>query len=351
MSETKYRYGIIGTGIPWREEGSSGFGMANAHYPNMMKNGRAELVAISELLDARAERFQATHGTDVPNYHSYTEMLAEESLDIVSICTWPHLHAEMTIAAANAGVKAIYCEKPMAISWGDCKKMKAAADENGVILCFNHQRRHIKLFQEVRRAVQDGEIGDLVQIEAECGNMYDWGTHWLDMMFFYNNDDPAEWVIGQINSQTENKIFGAIMEDQAVLNFKWRNGVRGYMATGDLAKIGAVHRLIGKEGVIEVLNERSYRILGKGIGEWKHIEVPQGDWSDLALAANDVVRALDEPGYKPLISADNAIQSTEVIFATYRSSQIHGRVDLPLAYEGNGYLDLVNAGVIGPDTK
>ncbi|GDX39960.1 hypothetical protein LBMAG21_02520 [Armatimonadota bacterium] len=76
-------------------------------------------------------------------------------------------------------------------------------------------------------------------------------------------------------------------------------------------------------------------------------EVPQGDWSDLALAANDVVRALDEPGYKPLISADHAIQSTEIIFATYRSSQIHGRVDLPLSYDGNGLLDLMSAGAFG----
>lgn len=347
MSETKYRYGIIGTGIPWREEGSSGFGMAHAHYPSMMKNERAELVAISELQDSRAQYFQQKQNTNVSHYQSYTEMLAEENLDIVSICTWPHLHAEITVAAVNAGVKAIYCEKPMATNWGDCKRMKVAADEKGVLLCFNHQRRHIKLFQEVRRAVQEGEIGDLVQIEAECGNLYDWGTHWLDMMFFYNNDEPAEWVIGQINSSTENVAFGAKMEDQAVLNFKWKNGVHGTMVTGDLAKIGAVHRLMGTDGVIEVLNERNYRILGKGIGEWKHIEVPQGDWSDLALAANDVVRALDEPGYKPLISADHAIQSTEIIFATYRSSQIHGRVDLPLSYDGNGLLDLMSAGAFG----
>ncbi len=347
MSDTKYRYGIIGTGIPWREEGATGFGMAHIHYPSMMKNERAELVSIAELDEARFHYFQEKHGTDVTHYLSYTEMLEKENLDIVSICTWPHLHAEMVIAAANAGVKVIYCEKPMATQWGDCKRMKAVADAKGSILLFNHQRRHIQLFQEVRRAVQEGEIGELVQIEAECGNLYDWGTHWLDMMFFYNNDQPVEWVIGQINSQTKNVIFGAEMEDQSVCHFKWKNGVRGYMVTGDEGKIGAVHRLIGTEGIIEVLSERKYRILGKGVGEWKTTEVPQGDWSDFALAANEAVRVLDEPGYKPLVSSDNAIQSTEIIFATYRSSQIHGRVDLPLNYDGNGLLELMEAGTIG----
>lgn len=41
-------------------------------------------------------------------YLDYREMLVEESLDIVSICTWPHLHPEMVLAAAIAGIKAIH---------------------------------------------------------------------------------------------------------------------------------------------------------------------------------------------------------------------------------------------------
>jgi predicted dehydrogenase len=138
------------------------------------------------------------------------------------------------------------------------------------------------------------------------------------------------------------------MEDQAVCHYKWQNGVRGLIVTGHEADIGAEHRLIGTEGVIEVLSERKYRKLGKGIGEWQEIEVPQGERNEHQRTAADIVRQLTEPGHKSLLSVDYAIQHTEIILATYYSSQIRARVDLPLPYDGNALLDLLDANAVGP---
>jgi hypothetical protein len=70
--------------------------------------------------------------------------------------------------------------------------------------------------------------------------------------------------------------------------------------------------------------------------------------SDTFLSAADVVRQLDEPGYTSFLTVDNAIQHTEVIFATYESSRLRARIDLPLAYDGNALLDLLEADQIGP---
>jgi UDP-N-acetylglucosamine 3-dehydrogenase len=134
-----HRYAIIGTGLPWKKEGATGFGMAHAHWPAFRSTERVELVAISDLLEERMDFFEKEHKIAPKRYTDYKTLLAEEKPDIVSICVWPHLHAEMTIAAAEAGVKAIHCEKPMALTWGDCKRMKAAADAHGVKLTFNHQ--------------------------------------------------------------------------------------------------------------------------------------------------------------------------------------------------------------------
>ncbi len=343
-----YRYGIIGTGRPHGSEGATGFGMAHAHYPAFRATGRVDLVAIADIRDDNASLFLKRYDSEAKHYRSYPEMLATERLDLVSICTWPHLHAEMAIAAAEAGVRAIHCEKPIATTWGDCKRMKAAADANGAKLTFGHQRRHIKLFQAVRQAVRDGVIGDLVMIEAECGDLFDWGTHWLDMMFLYNEETPAEWVIGQIDSRREKRAFGAFMEEQGITHFKWRNGVRGVFVSGYEARIGAMHRLIGTDGTIEVLGERKMRLRGRGDAEWRTVEVPQGEVSDTFLSAADVVRQLDEPGYTSFLTVDNAIQHTEVIFATYESSRLRARIDLPLAYDGNALLDLLEADQIGP---
>ncbi len=347
MSAT-YRYAIIGTGFPWDDERKTGFGMAHSHWKNFSKSGRMGLVAIADIDDDAATDFLKRWESPAKHYRDYHEMLAQEKPDIVSVTTWPHLHAEMTIAAFEAGVKAVHCEKPIATLWGDAKRMKAAAELHGGKLTFGHQRRFIHLFQAVRQAIRDGEIGDLVQIEAEVGDLFDWGTHWLDMMFFYNEETPAEWVIGQIDSLTEKRIFGAYMENQAITHFKWKNGVRGLMIVGNEAKIGCVHRIIGKEGVIEVLSERKMRILSKNHLGWKEVEVPQEPISEWELSHLDVIRQLDEPGYVSLLSVDHAIQHTELIFGTYLSSQLRARVDLPIQHDGNALLDMLAKNEVGP---
>ena len=54
-------------------------------------------------------------------YADYRALLTEQRPDVVSICTWPHLHREMVEAAVAAGVTAIHCEKPMAPTWGEAR--------------------------------------------------------------------------------------------------------------------------------------------------------------------------------------------------------------------------------------
>jgi len=286
------------------------------------------------------------------HYHDYHEMLAQEKLDIVSVCVWPHLHAEMSIAAIEAGAKVVFCEKPIATTWADCLRMKEVADKHGALLAFDHQRRFIKTFQAVKAHLDTGIIGELKTIEAECGDLYDWGTHWLDLMFMYNDETPAEWVVGQIDSRSEHVIFGAPMENQGVMHWKWKNGVRGFMTAGYEAEIGAAHRLTGTDGIIEVAsNPWKLRIKGKGDAEWRDIETPQGDMWDYALAAQDIMKQLDEPGYVSSLSINNAIQHTALIFGAYYSSKIRGRVDLPLTYGGNAFTEMLEAREIGPNRR
>ena len=64
-----------------------------------------------------------------------------ESLDIVSICTWPPLHCEMVVAAAESGVKAILCEKPMALNLKEADQMLDSCEKSGTKLVVGHQHR------------------------------------------------------------------------------------------------------------------------------------------------------------------------------------------------------------------
>ena len=346
-----YRVGIIGCGRPLRQEGATGFGMSHAHARGYAASPDAEIVALADIRLENARLFQAEHGGE-RIYEDYAEMLAKERLDIVSVTVWPHLHAEMVIAAAKAGVKAIHCEKPMAPTFGEARRMVQACAASGTQLTFNHQRRFGAPFRKAKELLASGAIGDLIRLEAQCSNLHDWGTHWFDMLFYYNDEEPAEWVIGQIDPRGGSKIFGVPVEGQGISYFKYRNGVYGHLVTGYESGWEAQNRLVGTAGVIEVGPSREIplRIWGQGQSGWQEVPLEGGlhgqDYVKLAIL--DLIDAL-KTGREPELSGRRALQATELIFATYESSRRRGRVDLPLDIEDSPLLAMLASGDLQGD--
>lgn len=333
-NQKTYRVGIIGTGRPHKTEGSTGWGMAGLHANGYNQSGRCEIVALADIVEEKAKLFGDEHaGGKAQVFTDYEKMLASAGLDIVSVCTIPVLHAPMVIAAAQAGVQAIYCEKPMAPTWGDSRRMAEACERSGSVLTFNHQRRFLQAFQEARRLLKDGAIGDLVRIEGACGDMFDWGTHWMNMFLFFNDETPAEWVLGQIDVRRPRVVFGVPMETQGVCVARFQNGVSGVLYTGEGSKeiVGCANRLVGTDGWIEVHDQAPHlRLRGKD-GAMTPIEgITENLHGNDAIprAVADLVSALDE-GRKPLLDVSNALPTTEVLFAAYESARRRGRVDLP----------------------
>ncbi len=308
---SKFRIGFIGNGRPWKSEGATGFGMNHAHAKSYKAHPEVLLAATCDIVEPRARLFQSEYGID-QTFTDYKEMLKKAQLDIVSIATWPHLHCEMVLAAAEAGVKAIHCEKPIALTWGDARKMLKTCQEKKVQLTFDHQRRFGEPFRKARELLKNGVIGQLVRLEGCCGDMYDWGTHWFDMMFFYNDEEPVEWVIGQIKVRGFHRIFGAPIEGQGISHFKFKNGVRGLMVTGHQADLGASNRLVGTNGVIEVgcPDNVSLRVWGRGESQWKVIPTAEGLHSDDMIKRGifDLIDCL-KTGKEPELAARRAIQS------------------------------------------
>ncbi|MBX3015255.1 MAG: Gfo/Idh/MocA family oxidoreductase [Caldilineaceae bacterium] len=343
-----YKVGFIGCGRPWKSEGATGFGMSHAHAIGYKTSPDCVITALADISEENAKAFQEAHGGE-RIYTDYHEMLAKEELDIVSISTWPHLHAQMVVDAAEAGVKAIHCEKPMATTYGDCKRMVAVAEKNGVQLTFNHQRRFGQPYRRARQLLREGTIGDLVRVEGTCPNLYDWGTHWFDMMFFYLEETPVAWVIGQIDTRNHSTAFGVQLEGQGLSQFKFQNNVFGLLMTG-VSGPGLTNRLIGTHGTIELgaSQEEPLRIWGKGHSDWQVIDVGEGlhgkGQGDLvALGVHDLVAALKN-GWEPELAAQRALRATELIFATYESSRRRARVDLPLDIDDSPLHALVDAG-------
>ncbi|MEJ7837889.1 MAG: Gfo/Idh/MocA family oxidoreductase [Thermomicrobiales bacterium] len=327
----KFRVGIIGCGKPWKSDGASGFGMSHFHARGYTDSPHSEIVALADLVMENAEAFQQRHGGDTL-YTDYHEMLAKENLDMVSICTWPHLHADMVVAAAEAGVKAIHCEKPMAPTWADAKRMADVCDKHGVQLTFNHQRRFGPEFRQARELLRSGAVGDLVRLEGACGNLFDWGTHWFDMFFFYNDEKNVDWVLGQVEPTGGKSVFGIQVEGQAISQFQFENGVIGTLATSMADGWPLMTRIVGTDGIIEAaLRTDPLRAWVKGSSQWEVIKL-EGDSSlegTVALGVMDAVDALKE-GREPELSSRKVIKATELIFATYESARRGGRINLPL---------------------
>lgn len=344
-----YQVGIIGCGKPWKSEGATGFGMSHAHAEGYKTSPDAKIVALADIVEESAKAFQELRGGD-RIYTSYQEMLDQEDLDIVSISTWPHLHAPMVIDCAKAGVKAIHCEKPMAPTFGECKQMVAACEASGTQLTFNHQRRFGAPYVKTKELIEAGAIGKLLRMEATCPDLFDWGTHWFDMLNMFNDEGEVAWVIGQVDMRNHRVVFGVTLEGHGLSQFRYENGVMGFLTTG----VGAGDqrlsiKVFGTEGMLEIGHSEKIplRMWAKGQRGWTPVEVPSGmhGMETVKLGVHDLIDALKNER-TPELAADKALRATEMIFATYESSRRRARIDLPLDVDDSPLHAMIDSGAL-----
>jgi predicted dehydrogenase len=352
------RVGFIGTGRRKEIRDAQGYYMAYEHGDAWREAGGCDLVACADIVDENARAFADAHGFTA-TYHDYREMLEKERLDAVSICTWPHLHAPMALDAMDAGVRLIHCEKPMADTWGSAVQMARTAKEKGVSLNFNHQRRYSRPAIIARDLIKSGEIGDVQRFECEFGNIYDTGTHFIDMLSFYLRDRvKAKWALAQIDYREEDQVFGAHCENQQLLMFEYDNGVFGFVYSGEpggASPLGVTHRIIGADGVIDVgyghgPND-AIRWRRQGETEWRHPDTGGDSIHGPYFIRRSIKDAVDcfRQGRKCQLDAENALVATEVIFGAYESSRKRGRVDFPLDESvGNPLKEMVEGGELKP---
>ena len=132
MSNATLRAGVIGaTG-----RGNYGHGLGDA----FAALERTPVVAVADADQAGGAEAASRFGTD-NHYLDYREMLAREQLDVVAVSPrWTDQRRDMVVAAAEAGVKGIFCEKPFAATLADADAMMAACDRNGVRVVVAHRR-------------------------------------------------------------------------------------------------------------------------------------------------------------------------------------------------------------------
>ena len=110
-------------------------GIGISHATGIVSSDRARLAAACDLDEETLREFeQRWPDENLTLYRDHREMLAGEALDIVTVATSDHRHADLVVDAANAGAKGIFCEKPLATSLADADRMIAACDANNTTL-------------------------------------------------------------------------------------------------------------------------------------------------------------------------------------------------------------------------
>lgn len=334
------------------------------HARGYAADARVRLVAVADVNRVAAVELAAELGSPAV-YEDYRVLLAAERPEFVSVCTPPAQHLDVVRAAVAAGAKAIHCEKPIALSYGDALEATRLATDAGTQLTFNLQRRFDPVHRFARTQLAAGVLGDVVSIEGYCPNLADWGTHIIDLVFFYLGDAPAQSVTGQVDVSVNRYVYNAFAETSSLTQVRWADGVSAVIATGREPQTPVLNRennlgilVQGTEGRIDV---RGARCVVRRFGREDLVfETPfdtdSARWDrgvDPAITActaeaiSDAITSL-AAGTEPVCAAAHALAGAEVIFATYESSRSRRRVELPLEQLDNALIAGIEAGFWHP---
>ena len=345
VNNRKIRIAIVGCGR-----------ISNNHFGSLEKHADdLELIAVCdnnpETLHKHQEQYQ------VNGYLRMEEMLEQENLDLVALCTPSGIHSDQAVLAAKYGVN-VMTEKPMATRWNDGVRMVRSCDEAGVRLFVVKQNRLNTTLQLLKRAVEEKRFGKINVVHLNVfwtrpQGYYDqakWrGTWEFDGGAFMNQAshyvDLLDWLIGPVDKvqamvSTTRDIE---VEDTGVLNIRWRSGALGSMSVTMLTYPKNL------EGSITILGEKgSVRVGGVAVNDiqlWDFDE-PK-DYDELIHQANyetTSVYGFGHPLYyknvinvmrgeaEPEADGREGIKSLEVLIAAYQSARDGKTISLPLEY-------------------
>lgn len=254
-----FQFGILGCGM-----------IASIHADAIGHIENAVLRGVSDMRLEKAQAFAEKHSTRA--YSSYEEMLADEEIDAVCICTPSCFHAANAIEALEKG-KHVVLEKPMALSSQEADGIIAACERTGRRLTVICQLRFSGDIQRAKRLIEDGAFGKL----SFCG-LYmkyyrskeyyassDWkgslqfdgggalmnqGIHGIDLMeYLMGGVEDVQGQIATLSHEIE-------VEDTAVATVKFENGALGVI-------VGSTCAYPGFERRIEIHGDDGYVILNE----------------------------------------------------------------------------------------
>jgi len=241
--------GLIGTGFMGRAHALA-FHNARTTFELPVN---LKLVALADADAARAEQCARSWGFD-RSHATWEALINDPAVQLVAITTPNHLHFPMAMAALGAG-KAVYCEKPLAVSLEQAREMQRAAKAAGLVTRVGYNYQHNPMIGLARQMIESGELGQIVSFQGEfsedfmgdpqqpwswrCeqahagGALADLGSHLLAMARYLLGDVEAVCADSQTvhaqrpathGSQEQRPI---AIDDQTYALLRFANGARG----------------------------------------------------------------------------------------------------------------------------
>ena len=333
--EKKYNVGIIGYG--W---------VATAHIDAINKSKEAQVTAIYSSRELDGKQLSQEWGSLIRTYTDLDKMLKDDSLHAVSICSYPHQHKEHAVKAAIAG-KHLIIEKPLAMSWEECKEVEAVVMETGVKTCVCLECRFSNQFKVTKSIIDKGLLGQLhygeidyyhgigpwygqyrwnIKKESGGSSLLSAGCHALDALLLCMDSDVVE--VTSYEAKSQNKLFSPYeYNPSSVTILKFANGSVGKCASSiDCLQPYYFHtHLLGSEG--SLLDNKFHSM---------KLHTDKNSWSSLAMKMLDSGDVSDHPYQEqfdafffsitndvemPLTSLKHAIKTFEVLFAADKSAE------------------------------
>lgn len=213
MNEVGYamRIGIIGAGS-----------ISDSHFQSYQQNEDAQIAAVCDLNEKRAKEKAKQYGAD-SIYTDYHDLLANRDIEAVSICTWNNTHAEIAIAALDAG-KHVLVEKPLCKTVEEAHEVEKAVQRSGKLLQVGFVRRFGTNTKITREFIQHGELGEIYYAKASClrrlgnpggwfadkersggGPLIDLGVHVIDLCWYLMGKPKVTAVSGNTYNKLGNR--------------------------------------------------------------------------------------------------------------------------------------------------
>ena len=339
----KYNVGIIGYG--W---------VASAHIPAINATTQAQVTSVYSSRPLDAAEVSAKHGGAIRTYTDLDEMLGDEDLHAVSVCSYPYQHTQQVIAAAKAG-KHIIVEKPLALSWKDCLAIKRTVEAAGVKTCVCFECRYSSQFLATKAVLDEGLLGELHYGEIDyyhgIGPWYGqfrWNTrkdaggsalltagcHALDALLLCMGTEVEE--VTSYDTKSRSQIFKPYeYPTTSVTILKLKGGRVGKCAAVvDCFQPYYFHtHLVGSHGSLLDNKFHSQKFGGLNKHAWSNLSMKMldsGDVSDHPYTTQfqAFFDALDKGKKMPLTSLDDALKTHEVIFAADKSAAMGKAIKL-----------------------